>query len=162
MNSLATIAATAGTRLKERRQTVAVVETSGGGLVSAALLALPGASAYYRGGVVSYTAAARDAFLGTDATFLAGTRSSTEECALRLARTVRERLGTTWAVAETGAAGPTGNRYGDAAGHTCVAVSGPVERSLTVETRVADREANMWMFTRAAIGLLTDCIEAAK
>ena len=88
-----------------------------------------------------------------------GIRSSTEAYAMLGARTVREKLGTTWGLAETGASGPTGNRYGDAAGHACIAVAGPVERVITIETASADREANMWVFTRAALDLLTSCLE---
>jgi nicotinamide mononucleotide (NMN) deamidase PncC len=75
---------------------------------------------------------------------------------------VRELLGTTWGLAETGASGPTGNRYGDSAGHACIAVAGPVERAVTIETRAADREANMWAFARAALYLLEQCLREAK
>ena len=88
-----------------------------------------------------------------------GIRSSTEASALLNARTIREGLGTTWGLGETGAAGPTGNRYGDAAGHSCIAVTGPLERSRTIETGRADREANMWAFTRAAFALLAECLD---
>jgi nicotinamide mononucleotide (NMN) deamidase PncC len=93
---------------------------------------------------------------------MAGMRASTEPYALLKARTVRERLGATWGLSETGASGPTGNRYGDAAGHACIAVTGPVERSITVETGAADREANMWTFTKAALDLLEACIKASR
>ena len=163
MNDLAPLAAAAATRLVEARQTVAVSESSAGGLISAALLAIPGASAYFLGGGVIYTQAARRALLGIADESVKGMRSSTETYALLCARTIREKLGTTWAVAETGATGPTGNRYGDAAGHACVAVAGPVERVITLETGRPDREANMWAFTRAALDLFVVCLdEAAK
>ena len=91
-----------------------------------------------------------------------GIRSSTEEYALLNARAVRERLGTTWGLAETGASGPTGNRYGDAAGHTCIAVTGPVERTMTLETGDADRERNMWAFVDAAFVQLEECLREAS
>jgi len=163
MNDLAPLAAAAATRLVEARQTVAVSESSAGGLISAALLAIPGASAYFLGGGVIYTQAARRALLGIADESVKGMRSSTEAYALLCARTIREKLGTTWAVAETGATGPTGNRYGDAAGHACVAVAGPVERVITLETGRPDREANMWAFTRSALDLFVACLdEAAK
>ena len=158
MADLAPLASSLGALLKARGQTVAVAESSAGGLISAALLAVPGASAYYLGGAVVYTAAARHALLSLPGEALRGIRSSTEAYALLKARTVRAGLGTTWGLAETGAAGPTGNRYGDAAGHACIAVVGPVERALTLETGQADREANMWAFTRAALGLLEACV----
>ena len=159
MNALAPIAAAAAALLVQSRQTVAVSESSAGGLISAALLAIPGASAYFQGGGVIYTQNARRALLGIGDDSVKGIRSSTEAYALLGARAVREKLGTTWGLAETGASGPTGNRYGDAAGHACIAVAGPVERVITIETASADREANMWVFTRAALDLLQSCLE---
>jgi PncC family amidohydrolase len=154
MESLTELTRTLGATLLQRKQTVAVAESSAAGLVSAALLAVPGASAFYRGGVVSYTVYARQAFLGITDADMVGLRASTEPYALLMARRVREKLGTDWALGETGATGPTGNRYGDAAGHACVAVIGPgIEKALTIETRHGGRESNMWTFTRAALEL---------
>jgi nicotinamide-nucleotide amidase len=149
MNELSALAGKLGELLKERKETIAVAESSAGGLISAALLAVPGASAYFLGGAVVYTQVAR---VPDEA--VAGIRSSTEAYALLKARTIRTQLGTTWGLAETGASGPTGNRYGDAAGHACLAVAGPVERVVTLETRDGDRERNMWAFTKAALELL--------
>lgn len=139
-------------RLVARHETVAVAETSSGGLVSASLLAVPGASAFYMGGVVTYTGRAREALLGVTEADMAGIRSASEPYALLLARTVRARLGTTWGVSETGAAGPTGNRYGDPAGHTCIAVAGPGgEAARTLRTGHGRRGDNMAAFTAALI-----------
>jgi nicotinamide-nucleotide amidase len=149
-----------GERLRQRGETVAVAESSAGGLISAALLAVPGASAYFLGGGVIYTRTARSALLSVLEADLADIRPSTEAYALLLARASRERLQTTWAIGETGAAGPTGNRYGDAAGHACLAVVGPTEHALTVETGAADRLANMQAFALAALQLLAGCLEA--
>jgi nicotinamide-nucleotide amidase len=159
VTDLAPLAAAAGSLLTRLRHTVGVSESSAGGLISAALLAIPGASAYFQGGGVIYTQNARRTLLGVGDESVKGIRSSTEAYALVGARAIREKLGTTWGLAETGATGPTGNRYGDAAGHACIAVAGPVERVITIETHRADREANMWAFTRAALDLLTSCLE---
>ena len=148
-----------GALLKARKQTVAVSESSSGGLVSAALLAVPGASAYFMGGAVVYTQAARVALLAITPDDMAGLRSSSEPYARLLARTARERLATTWGIAETGAAGPAGNRYGDAAGHSCLAISGPIEKVVTIETGSQDRVANMRAFALALLDLLTEAIE---
>jgi nicotinamide-nucleotide amidase len=148
-------------RLKAAQQTVAVAESSAGGLISATLLAVPGASAFFMGGAVIYTRGAREHILGIGDDAMTGMRASTEPYALLKARTLRQKLGTTWAIAETGASGPTGNRYGDAAGHACIAVVGPVERAITVETGDSDREANMWRFTRAALELFDACLKSA-
>jgi len=154
MDELRPLAAALAAQLIERKQTIAVAESSAGGLISAALLAVPGASAYFLGGAVIYTQAARRGLLGVPDAAVQGLRSSTEAYAVVKARAIRERLGTTWGLAETGATGPTGNRYGDAAGHACLAVAGPVERALTLETGDGDRERNMLRFARAALQLL--------
>jgi PncC family amidohydrolase len=154
MNDLIPLASALAAVLKERKETLAVAESSAGGLISAVLLAVPGASAYFLGGAVVYTQAARRALLRVPDESLAGVRSSTEAYAAIKARTVRELLGATWGLAETGASGPTGNRYGDAPGHACIAVAGPVERVVTIETRMPDRPSNMRAFAKAALELL--------
>jgi len=161
MNDLLPLAERAGSLLKARNETIAVAESSAGGLISAALLAVPGASAYFLGGAVVYTRKARAELLGVPESELADIRPSTEAYALLLARAARRRLGTTWALAETGATGPTGNRYGDAAGHACIAVVGSVERAITLETGRDDRRANMHAFAAAALALLIESLERA-
>ncbi|KRB46560.1 MAG: CinA family protein [Pseudomonadota bacterium] len=144
-----------GRRLKDRKETVAVAESSSGGLISAALLGVPGASAYFLGGGVVYTPKARVLLMDIPKEALSGMRSASEPYALLLARTVRERFGATWGLSETGAAGPTGNPYGDAAGHTCVAIAGPMDFAMTIETGESDRLENMRAFAAAALQLLT-------
>jgi PncC family amidohydrolase len=151
---LAEAAAAVASLLSERRETVAVAESSAGGLISAALLAVPGASAYFLGGGVIYTRAARQGLLQLPDEALAGMRASTEAYARLKARTIRDRLGATWGLAETGASGPAGNRYGDSPGHACLAVAGPVERAVTLETGHGDRAENMRAFAGAALELL--------
>jgi PncC family amidohydrolase len=143
-----------GALLKERRESIAVAESSTGGLIAAALLGVGGASAYFLGGAVVYTQTARRALLDIQDAMMAGMRASTEPYALLLGRTARTRFASTWAVAETGATGPTGNRYGDAAGHSCIAVVGASERAITLETGKNDRIANMHAFAAAALDLL--------
>ncbi|MBW8906303.1 MAG: CinA family protein [Betaproteobacteria bacterium] len=159
MNPLSTLAAAPATLLTARRQTLAVAESAAGGLISAALLAVPGASAYFAGGGVIYTGAAREHLLGIGKGEMQGLRAATQAYAQLVARRVRERLGTTWGLSETGAAGPSGNRYGDAAGHACIAVSGPVELVATLETGSADREANMRAFAERALQLLNEALQ---
>lgn len=158
---LAALGAPVTQRLRARGETVAVAESSAGGLISAALLAVPGASACVLGGAVVYTQGARRALLRVPDDEVRGIRSSTEAYALVKARAVRDLLGATWGLGETGAAGPAGNRYGDPPGHACLAVAGPVERVLTVETGDADRQANMWVFAREALALLAACLADA-
>ena len=140
--------------LKQRKQTIAVAESSTGGLISAALLAVPGASAYFLGGAVVYTRLSRDLLLAIPPASLAGMRSASEPYALLLARTMQLRFAANWGLAETGATGPSGNRYGDPAGHSCLAVAGVAEQAITLETGDADRLANMHAFAQAALNLL--------
>src|ERR1700723_4788543 len=102
MKELVAIAEKIAAKLIERHETVAVAESSAGGLISAALLAVPGASAYFLGGGVIYTGKARMALLGLRREDVAGLRSSSEPYALLLARTVRETHGATWGLSETG------------------------------------------------------------
>jgi PncC family amidohydrolase len=159
--SLTVLGAAVGDLLKARGETIAVAESSAGGVINAALVAVPGASIYYLGGSVIYTPKGRAALLGIGKDEMAGIRSASEPFATLLARRVRIHLGATWGLSETGASGPTGNRYGDAPGHACIAVSGPVETANTIETGSADREANMWEFARRALELLESCLRKA-
>jgi PncC family amidohydrolase len=152
-------AARVAARLIARRETVAVSESSAGGLIAAALLAVPGASRYFLGGAVVYTAAAREALLAITPQEMSGLRSSSEPYAQLLARRTRDKMQASWGLAETGAAGPTGNRYGDAAGHSCLAVSGPSEAVTTLETGSSDRSDNMRAFAIAALALLASALE---
>jgi nicotinamide-nucleotide amidase len=160
MESLLPLAQRIATRLTERRETIAVTESSTGGLISASLLAVPGASAYFLGGAVVYTKSARAALLDIGPADMASLRPASEPYAALLARRGREQLGATWGLAETGAAGPTGNRYGDPAGHTCIAIAGPAERALTLRTESTDRQANMRSFAARALELLAETIRA--
>jgi nicotinamide-nucleotide amidase len=159
MQTLILRAEQAGRLLKERSETIVVAESSTGGLISAALLAMPGASAYFLGGAVVYTQVARQALMDIGDLKALGMRASTEPYARLLAQTARQRFSATWALAESGATGPTGNRYGDAAGHCCLAIvgatkTGAVERAITLETGSGDRVANMRAFSVAALDLL--------
>jgi nicotinamide-nucleotide amidase len=151
MEQLLSTAARVGELLKARGETVAVAESSTGGLISAALLAVPGASAFYMGGGVLYTARARHRLLGLGREDVEGMRSASPPYAMLLARTVRARLDVDWGIAETGASGPSGNPYGDAAGHTCLAVSGSSE---------LDRYQNMLVFAESALALLEQALTA--
>ena len=158
MDDLIPLAETIAARLKARRESIVIAESSTGGLIAAALLALPGASAYFLGGAVAYTRQAKILLLGLDETELTKFRPATEPHALLLARGAKARFGASWGFGETGATGPTGNRYGDPAGHTCLAVAGIVERAITLETGTAERLANMHAFAAAALKLLANTI----
>ncbi len=164
MQSLLPLAAQAGALLKQRGEKIAVAETSSGGLISAALLAVPGASTYFAGGAVPYSARSVRGLMeiSGDEMRAKSIRSSSEPYAEILAETVRRKHGgVTWGLSETGAAGPDGNPYGDPAGHTCIAVSGPVNAARTIRTGSAERAANMEAFAAAALSLLIEVLEGA-
>ena len=154
VNVLLPAAETIAKRLIARHETIATAESSTGGLIAAALLAVPGASAYFLGGAVVYTELARAALLGIGDAEMQALRSATETYALLLARRVRDRHAAVWGVGETGATGPTGNRHGDPAGHTCIAIAGPTERAITLRTGNPGRCQNMEAFATRALELL--------
>jgi nicotinamide-nucleotide amidase len=162
MDELKPLAERIAARLIARKETIAVAESSTGGLIAAALLALPGASAFFLGGAVVYTRASRSALLDIGDAGMQGLRPSTEAYSSLIAQRIRDRLGATWSVGETGAAGPTGNRYGDPAGHTCIAVSGPIQRAITLETGSADRRSNMEAFAKRALELIAETLAVAS
>jgi PncC family amidohydrolase len=154
MKELIGIAEQIAARLVARKQTIAVAESSTGGLIAAALLAVPGASAYFKGGAVVYTREARRLLMDIPDEAMKGIRSASEPYAKLLAEQMRRQFETDWGLSETGAAGPTGNRYGDAAGHSCMAVAGSVTNVITRETGSSDRAGNMQVFAKTALELL--------
>lgn len=161
MTELTSLATPVAALLRQRRETIAVAESSAGGLISAALLSRAGASEYYLGGAVVYTRRAFRRFTTLTADDMAGLRSATVPYAQLMARHQRERFRATWAIAETGAAGPNGNPYGDPAGHTCLAVDGPVCRDRLLSTGADARAPNMVGFAMAALALLDEALTAA-
>ena len=160
METLIPLAGKVAGLLVKRNETIAVAESSTGGLIAAALLAVPGASAYFVGGAVVYTRQARKTLMDIPDSAMKGMRSASEPYALLLANTAVRRFETSWGLAETGATGPTGNRYGDAAGHSCLAIAGVAERAVTLETGMADRQRNMRLFAARALSLLLESLEA--
>jgi PncC family amidohydrolase len=159
MQTLLPLAAQLAAKLKERGETIAIGESSAGGLIAASLLAQPGASAFFRGAAVVYTRQAREGLLGITAADMTGMRSASEPYALLQARRLITRLGAIWGLVETGAAGPTGNSYGDAAGHSCFAVAGPREFTCTLATGSADRQHNMRAFAARALAVMLDALQ---
>jgi nicotinamide-nucleotide amidase len=154
MKELIAIAEQIAAKLVARKETISVAESSTGGLISASLLAVPGASAYFLGGAVVYTRDARRVLMDITDDTMKGIRSASEPYAKLLAEQTRRRFATDWGLSETGAAGPTGNRYGDAAGHSCMAVAGKQTSVMTLETGSNDRAGNMQVFAATALKLL--------
>ena len=159
MKDLLPLAEKIGALLKARNETIAVSESSSGGLISAALLAVAGASAYFAGGAVPYNRNALMKLMSVTDERLRGPTPGTEANALLRAELVRSHLSATWGVSESGVAGPTGSRYGYAPGHSAIGVSGPVERAHIVETGSSDRVTNMYAFANAALELLASALQ---
>lgn len=162
MERLLPIAEKIAVLLKASDATIAVAESSAGGLISAALLAVPGASAYFVGGGVVYTRHALLALTQVPEAALRGLQPGTEAAALARARLIREHLSTTWGVSESGVAGPTGSRYGYPPGHSSIAVSGPHDAAKIVNTASDNRLANMWAFAGASLELLLQVLESRQ
>ena len=143
--------------LAARRHTVAVAESSTGGLVSAALLAIPGASAWFLGGGVVYTPRARHRLMDLKREEVRGLRGASEPYARVLAERAKSRFSVTWGLGETGATGPSGNPYGNAPGHCCYAIAGPSgTASFTLETGESDRLQNMLVFSRHILAAMLE------
>jgi nicotinamide-nucleotide amidase len=150
------------TQLKSRGETIAVAESTTGGLISARLLAMPGASAYFLGGTVIYTRESSKVFLDAAADQLKGIKPLSEEMALYFARLVRDKLGASWGLAELGIAGPTGSPYGIDAGTSVIAIAGPVDAAVTVSTGHSDRIRNMEDFADSACKLLSEVLSGKQ
>ena len=159
MPDLTSLANNVGEKLKTRGDTIAVTESSTGGLISAALLAVPGASAYFVGGSVVYTLESRKKILGITREDVAGMEPLTAEMVSAFAQKARAQLATTWAISELGVAGPTGARYGHPPGLSVIGIDGPRPMTIEVNTGDDNREANMWKFTQAALELLEQALE---
>ena len=153
MNNIVKLSSEIANLLKKNKQTVSVIESSSGGLISSALLSQKGASSYYMGGQVIYTLQSIKAITGLRMRELKekNIRSSSEPFALLIAQKARGLYETDWAIGESGAAGPTGNGYGDPAGYTCFAVAGKQERTSHIYTNSEIRIENMEAFAKAAL-----------
>ena len=118
---MATRLAAAAARLAAAKQKVAVAETSAGGLIASSLLAQAGASAWFAGGVITYTKESKRTLLGLDA---ASTKpTSTEPHAIELAKAAATTLESDWGIGETGVAGPGRNARGISPGVCGIAVA---------------------------------------
>ena len=146
--------------LQARKHSLGVCESSAGGLITAALVAVPGCSAFFSGGAVPYSLQARKALLGLGPEAFGEVRPCTEAYALLCARHLRSLLGCDWALAETGATGPSPNPYGDPPGRACFAIAGPAEYTLGVAIPDAGRAANMAAFALAALEFLASGLAA--
>src|SRR5260370_37133333 len=112
MQDLLPLAEKLGALLKDRHETIAIAESSTGGLISAALLCVPGASAYFLGGAVVYTVKARRLLMDIQDAAVKGMRSASEPYSMLLARTARPPFRADWGLSGTGSARRAGNRDG--------------------------------------------------
>ena len=149
-------------RLKARGEKVAVADGATGGLMSAALLTVPGALAFYVGGGVVYSVRSRRVLFGLGPGAFRGQQSATESYALMQARGIRDNFGADWGVAETGAVGGSTHPMGVASGTSVAAVVGPgIELTRLTQTGSDVRIANMEAFATAALRLLEAALDQA-
>ena len=158
-NDLLNTAAVVGPALISRGDSITVSETSTGGLIGAMLLAVPGASAYFKGATVPYSFPSRRKWLDMNRDSVADLEPMSEAMAMRFAQIAQAQLNSTWGLAELGIAGPTGATYGVSAGTSVIAISGPNPLATTVITGHNRRQSNMWHFAEAAIALLARALE---
>lgn len=147
--------------LRSTSSTLAVAETTTGGLVSAALLSVSGASKFFVGGATVYTTKSRRIWAGWTDENLLNYKGPTPQLVTELAVNVREQMDATYCIGESGATGPTvpGPPFVHVAGQTCIAiVSREGFATRVVNTGVAEREKNMVAFTKASLVLLRDVL----
>ncbi len=148
--------AMAGELLRSRGWTVAVAESCTGGLLGAALTAVPGSSAYVLGGVIAYDNAVKTGVLNVDTTLLAQHGAVSEEVASAMARGARQLLGADVGVGITGVGGPGAEEGGKPAGLVYVAVAGPTgERAVRLDED-RGREGNRAAAVAAALRILVN------
>ena len=148
--------------LIERSEKITVAESTAGGLISAALLSFPGASQYYAGGGVVYTLNSRIKIAGVSPEEYENYRGTTEELLASLVKSMRLKIGADWCIGESGIAGPAGGRSNHTKGRTVIGISGPINRTTTIETETLDREANMVEFTTESLIFLRDIINESN
>ncbi|MHB8625317.1 MAG: CinA family protein [Aggregatilineales bacterium] len=145
-----------GTLLADRRQTVAVAESCTGGLVMHRLTNVPGSSAYFPGGAVTYSYEAKQQILGVQPETLAAYGAVSSQTALEMARGVRLTFGADYGIGVTGIAGPAGGTETKPIGLVYIALSS-VNAGQVIERRwQSDREGNKQLSADAALQLLFD------
>lgn len=147
--------------LTRRGRTLAVAESCTGGAIASRFTAMPGASAYFRCGVVAYANEAKCALLGVDAATIACRGAVSEEVALEMARGVRRVAGADYAVATTGIAGPSGGSDEKPVGTVWIAVAGPGGERAVCRQCGTDRGQIIARASAAAIALLRDALQEA-
>lgn len=146
--------------LVERGRTLAVAESCTGGTIAARFTAMPGASAYFRCGVVAYSNEAKRDLLGVDTEALARYGAVSEQVARQMAEGVRRVAGADYGVATTGIAGPAGGSPEKPVGTVWIAVATPSGTTAVVKRCGTDRGQIVDRASAFAIGLLRDRLDA--
>lgn len=152
----ASLAERAGRRLLEREQSLATAESCTGGLIGHLITEIPGSSAYYLGGAVAYSNAAKCSLLGVDDGVIETMGAVSADVALQMAIGVRRAFSSFWGIGTTGIAGPGGGTPEKPVGLVFIAVAGPhdhaVERFVFEGTRSAVKQKT----ANAALNLLLE------
>ena len=144
--------------LTERRQTLATAESCTGGVIASRFTAMPGASAYFLCGVVSYSNEAKIRVLGVDADTIARYGAVSEQVARQMAEGARRVAGADYAIATTGIAGPTGGSAEKPVGTVWIAVATPAGTVAQCRQCGTDRGQIIDRASAFAIGLLRDSL----
>lgn len=148
------ISAVIGKMLKERGFTAAAAESCTGGYLAHQFTRVPGSSAYFQGGVVSYANAAKTAFLGVNPETLQAHGAVSEETIRQMAEGARQRFGTTFGLATSGIAGPDGGTPDKPVGTIWIAVATPETTRTQLLKLGGSREQNIHLTALNALNLL--------
>ena len=157
-----TLEEVAGALLKERGQTLAIAESCTGGYISHLITSVPGSSAYYIGSSISYANEVKSQFLGVDPEVIRDKGAVSEEVAVAMAKGVRKKLGSTWAISTTGVAGPSGGTPDKPVGTVWIGLDGP-EGSFAKKFNFAgDRTRNIHLSAIFALNMLRKVVLGEK
>ena len=149
----------AGRLLEDAHATLAVAESCTGGMLAQRITAVPGSSAYFLGGVVCYSNAVKESWLGVSADVLASNGAVSAPVAQALAEGIRGRLNSTYGLGITGIAGPDGGTKEKPVGTVFISLAAP-EGSQVVEKHYwGERDIVRWQATQTALDLLRRALQ---
>ena len=142
--------------LWEREKTVGTAESCTGGRIAEAIISIPGASKYFKGGIVCYTEEIKERLLGVDRELMMEKTAVCAEVAIQLVKGACEPLGTYYAIAATGFAGPGGGTQETPVGTLWLACGTPHHVKTLLVTEDFGRDINLAIATNKAMQMSCD------